>query len=340
MKSRHVSADDLLGKVTDIHSHAGVGLGAYVKGAYPYCQNIESLYYQQQAGGVDFNVVFPYSADLHFDLVQLREGVCAPAERPMSQVPYELENRLLLKEVFTYCPELSDRFLPFVCADPARSVEGQVDVLRELAEDYPVYGIKIVPVSVQSPLAALLGPGQPILEFAVERDLPFLFHVTTHRDETWSDPTVALALAERYPPLRFCLAHCVGLHRGLLTQADDMSNVWVDTSALKVQVQLAHENSPVMAAPEERFDWDYSDHCQIMRELMACFPDTIVWGTDSPAYAYICDRRDATGKFVEFRLKGRYEDEIAALNALSSELRAKACSGNAAAFLFGSEPQS
>jgi len=69
--------------------------------------------------------------------------------------------------------------------------------------------------------------------------------------------------------------------------------------------------------------------------LMERFPDTVIWGTDAPAYSYICDRLDSEGNFVEFRLKGTYEQEKEALDSLPPDLRVRACSKNSLAFLFG-----
>ncbi len=334
MIERHLTPSDLAGKVIDAHAHVGVGLQHYVNAAYPYCQSLEGLYYKQRAGGVDANVVFPFSADLHFDMGHLKEGRCVPAEEPFSRVPYEAENRLLSREVFGYCPELVERFLPFVCADPEREVDAQVHVIESIAAEHPVYGIKIVPVSVQSPLAALHDAGRPLLDLAEAMDMPLLFHVTAHKEEAWSRPEVALDLAEQHPRLRFCLAHCIGFLRGLLERADALPNVWVDTSAMKIQVELVDQGSEIMAGPDERFGSDYSDHRRVMQDLLDAFPDTIIWGTDSPAYSYICSRAQGDG-VVEFRLKGTYEDEVAGLNALGADARLRACSTNTLAFLFG-----
>ena len=87
-------------------------------------------------------IAFPFSADLHFDLGALKEGRCTPADEPFSAVPYEVENRLLFREVFSYCPEIQHRFLPFACADPARQVQEQVSVLESIGAEHPIYGIK------------------------------------------------------------------------------------------------------------------------------------------------------------------------------------------------------
>jgi len=142
-------------------------------------------------------------------------------------------------------------------------------------------------------------------------------------------------VVERHPELRFCLAHCIGFDRRFLEKADALPNVWVDTSALKIQVQAAYENYAFMARPEDRFDWDYGDHTAVMRSLVNRFPDTILWGSDSPAYTFIVRRYQGSGSVIDFNLKGTYEQEKAALDGLPPHLREKVCARNTAAFLFG-----
>ena len=335
MQFRRLGPEDLAGKVIDIHSHAGVSLKPYMRTEFPYCQSIEDLYYRQIAGGVDVNVVFPFSEDLYFDFAQIKEGVSVPAEHPISEVPFGLENRMLFTEVFSFCREHWQRFLPFLCIDPERDAEGQVKVAEELEKQYPIYGLKCVPVSSQARLDGLLGPGRPLLDFAAERGLPALFHVTVHPGDQWSQVSYAFQIAERYPNLRFCLAHCIGFHAPSLQRADEMDNIWVDTAAFKIQVDLARDRAPMMPAGSDLFDADYGSPLSVLRALMDRFPDTIVWGTDSPAYSYICDRLESTGQYAQFRLKGFYEQEIEALDALPPDLREKACTTNSLAFLFG-----
>jgi predicted TIM-barrel fold metal-dependent hydrolase len=337
MGIKHISRGDLAGKVIDIHAHVGVGLKPYACIEFPYAQTVEGLYFRQLAGGVDVNVIFPYSPDLFFDLHAMTQGEMTPARRPISHVPYGVENRMLLTEVFVYCPELKDRFIPFVCADPARMAAEQVREFEKLEEEFPIQGIKIVPVSCQAPVIELLGSGRAVMDFARERHLPLLIHTTGDPNEGYSQPRDIFRVIERYPDLRFCLAHCICFNRRFLELADECQNVWVDTAALKIQVQMVHEESPFVTAPAERFDADYSDHTRVMLALMERFPGTIVWGTDSPAYSYICRRKQAEGSYGIFRLKGLYQDEIDALNALPPELRVRACNANSIAFLFGQE---
>jgi hypothetical protein len=281
-----------------------------------------------------------------------------PAARPPASAPYELENRMVCEEVYRFFPQpglqragdgrdISDendryptpahgaRFLPFVCIDPGRLIKQQLSALQALTGEYPVYGIKINPVLCQSRVTGLLEEGAVLLDFARERDLPLLFHVTVDPDEEFSQVSDTFRIVERHPELRYCLAHCAGFSREHLERAHEADNVWVDTSALKIQVQAVHENRPFMAGPGDRFDWDYADHLKVMGELAHRFPGTLVWGSDSPAYTYIARRLQGAGVVREFRLMGTYEDEKAALDALPPDLRARVGSGNAIAFLFG-----
>jgi hypothetical protein len=281
-------------------------------------------------------VVFPFGPELHFDLSELiRRGRMVPAEAPYSEAPYILENRLLLTELHCFCPEHRERFLPFVSVDPVRATARQLEALGVLGGEYPIYGIKISPVACQSRVTGLLAEGESLLDYAEEQDLPVLFHVTVHPQEEFSQAADTFRVIERRPSLRFCLAHCIGLHRGFLEQADAMPNVWVDTSALKIQVQAAYEGAPFVAGPEDRFDWDYSDHRRVMQSLVERFPDTILWGSDSPYYSFMVERYQGEGSLLAFAFKGTYEDEVAALRVLPKELQDRVASRNTAAFLFG-----
>lgn len=337
MAANRIEPEDLVGNTIDVHSHLGVSLKAYACLEYPYAQSVEGLYYRQLAGGVDVNVVFPFSPDLFFNLRRLIDGVAVPDNEPISPMPYGRENRLLMQEIFLCCPELQRRFLPFVSVDPGREVAAQIKALEQLEADYPIYGIKILPVFCQTRITSLLDEGQPILEFARARDIPFLFHTTADSREQYSQARFAFEVIERNRDLRFCLAHCIGFHKGYLDKAAALGNVWVDTAAMKIQVELAAQGSPVMATGDDRFDADYSDHCYVMRQLAEVYPEMMLWGSDSPAYSYIVRRRQGEGEnaFEDFRLKGTYEDEVAALHCLSPAVRQAVCNGNTLRFLFG-----
>jgi len=338
MPEKHVTADALTDKVIDCHSHVGLNLKNYACREYPYAQTIEGLYYRQRAAGVDVNIVFPASGSLFFDPSYFEKGEMRPARNPLSPAPYALENEMMMLEVFEFNPEHKERFITFVMADPGREVRRQLQLLRELERRFPVYGIKISSVDCQSRITSLLDVGRPFLDYAAERNIPLLLHTTVDPSEDYSRAALCFQVIEENPHVRFCLAHCIGFHAGFLQKANDMPNVWVDTAALKIQVQCARENNRIIAPEKERFEGDYSDHTKILGALMARYPDTIMWGTDSPWYTFICRRKQGEGSYLPFRLKGRYEDEKAALDALPEELRIKACNTNTLRFVFGTQP--
>ena len=335
MAKKHLERRDLAGKVVDVHAHAGINIKAFAETGFPYCSSIEDLFYRQTSNGVDCSVVFPITPELFFDIPHYVEtGKLTPAARPISEAPYVRENQVLLNDVFRFCPERASHFLPFLSVDPGRKINEQLASLRELDREFPVYGLKIVPVACQTKVTRLLDEGEAFLGFARERNWPVLFHVTTDPGEGFSGAEDTFKVIEKHPELRYCLAHCIGFHRGHLDRANAMPNVWVDTAALKIQVQLAYENSSIMSSPPDRLECDYSDHLKVMQALVQQYPKTIVWGSDTPYHSFITRRFQGEGHYYEFRLKGTYEQEKAALDVLSPEERQQT-GLNALDFIFG-----
>lgn len=324
----------LRGKVIDIHSHVGVSLQALVKQEYPFAQTVEDIYYRQLARSVDVNVVFPFTADLFFDPNRLCNGEQVPAKDPLSATPYASANRMVMMSVFTFCPEMKDRFIPFVSIDPGRMVSEQIAELETLEKEFPIYGIKVNPVMIQSPVSEFFGKAAAFLDFARKRNLPFLFHMSADLNDEYSRPEDTFRLAGENPDLRFCFAHCLNFDRNLMNRSGEMPNVWFDTAAAGLQVQMIQRNLPNARPASMRFDTDYSEPSIAVNALADVYPDKIIWGTDSPMYTYTGKRKQGEHT-VDFKLKGRYEDEIAILNALPEPLRTKACNRNSVRFLFG-----
>ncbi|MCF7838233.1 MAG: amidohydrolase [Candidatus Marinimicrobia bacterium] len=295
---RHTPAS-LAGKVIDAHGHIGIHSGFYAAGGYPYCQSVEGLYYRQRAAGVDVNVVFPFGS------------------HPSGAFPYELDNRRLLKEVYEFCPEYAERFLPFLCLDPGGQVPEQLAAARALIQAQAVYGIKINPVDCRSPIRRLgTGAGRAVLELAVEFDLPLVIHAVPQGVDEYSTAEDILDIAAAEPRVRFCLAHALLFHLDLLDQANRLANVWVDTAAIKIQMELTQQLIRNQTLRGRRLmDLDWHDPRAGIRQLAEAYPDLIIWGTDSPAYTFITRRQQGNDQWFDFRLKGSYEAEVDALMA-------------------------
>ena len=325
----------LTGKTIDSHNHAGVSINAYARQEYPYAATVEGIYYRQKACGIDVSVVFPFTPDLYFDSASFLDYRMRPARRPISPAPYATENELLLREVYDFCPELTQRFLPFISVDPLRKVEEQCRSLEALSQRYPIYGIKVSGVLCQAPLTAFLKQGRPLLDLASEHNWPLLFHTTCSLDDCYSNSELAFQVIEARPDLRFALAHAIGFQQQALDRAGQLPNVWIDSAALTIQVQLAHDGSAIVAPKEQQFHADYRHPGKVLRALAEAYPNRMMWGSDTPAYSYICRRRQGGDLIQEFRLKAVYEDEVAALRFLSSDLQHEVANSNTLDFIFG-----
>ena len=336
MSRKRLTCGSLRGKTIDCHSHVGVALKMYAGMEYPYAETAEGIYYKQLSSGVDLNVIFPFSVDLYCDQSALMKGEVIPVENPLSDTPYKVENRILMREVFEFRPAISNRFIPFVSVDPARKISGQIEELERLEEEYPIYGIKINPVGCQSKASALLEEGEVFLDYAASRDIPFIFHAVTVPNDIYSQASDILKIARMRPDLRFCLAHAMIFNKVALDEADAMDNVWVDTAALKIQMDMT--NILVEDGVIERsslVDADFADHAKLAEFLCETYPNTIVWGTDSPAFTFHCERFQGDGNVQRFSLNGTYEDEVAALNFLNAESRMRVSNVNTLKWLFG-----
>jgi predicted TIM-barrel fold metal-dependent hydrolase len=335
MATRHIQRSELIGKVVDVHAHVGINIKAFAESGFPYCSSVEDLFYRQTSNGVDCSVIFPITPELYFDIPHYAEtGELIPAARPISKAPYVQENRMLLYDVFRFCPERAAHFLPFISIDPGRKVQEQLASIRELEQEFPIYGIKISPVLCQTKVTKLLEEGEVFLEVACEHNWPLLFHAAVDPREGFSWVGDTFQVLEKHPELRYCLAHCIGLHREFLERADALPNVWVDTAALKIQVELAYQGSPLMPGPADRVACDCSDHLKVMKALVARYPQTIIWGSDAPYHSYMTRRLQAEGCYHEFKLKGTYEQERAALDVLTPGERDQ-LGTNTLDFIFG-----
>lgn len=254
----------------DCHSHIGVDLLLYLRGYFPYSQQLKTLVDEGHSLGIDRWIVFPFISNLSLDLSELRQGnIVYPG---MDAIPYEWENRRTMEEIYTLFPEEGRFVIPFVIADPLRAPQAQAAALRKLKEEYSFYGIKLQTTLLQAPIKSLLGEGKVLLELAEEWNFPLLIHSSVLPDDHWAQASDILDVAEATPNVRFCLAHSLRYDHAQLERLAALPNTWFDCSAHRIHCQLATENNPSVAPPKRRFESDYSQPERVLRDLAECYP--------------------------------------------------------------------
>jgi len=329
-------SNDFADKIIDIHSHAGVAIDNYFKMEWPYAESIESLYFKQLVSGVDCNVIFPVGPELHADFYELVENDnYHSAKNPISSFPFKTEHQIIFKELesFYETEENCKRFLPFLSFDPGRKVTEQLKSIKQLCESRVCYGIKINATTCRINVSNLNNIPD-FFDIVHEFDLPVIFHSTCDESEGYSWARKILDIQKKFN-FRCCLAHGICFHKAFLDEAAARQNVWVDTAALKIMLQFVQENYLSSGCNSDFLNLDYNNPAKALYELARIYPDTIIWGTDSPFYSYISTRKLKDGSTVEFNYKSSIFDEVKALNYLPQEYKKRIANTNSLKFIFG-----
>jgi len=311
----------------DNHVHIGVDPLFYLNGWSPYCLDLTRMQNEVAGSGIAEWVVFPFVAYMALDPEALRVRRIELGGST-DDVPYRFENRRLAEDLARIPSAGHERFRQFLMADPARSPGAQVRFWEELEKKHRFHGIKIQATIIQSPILSLLEQGACMLDFAEERNLPFLIHSSIAPDDVWSQCADILKVAEARPAIRFVLAHSCRFHQASLEHVAGLPNTWFDCSAHIIHCQCAEQNYPAVAVPSGRFDSDYSDPSRVFRDLVEAYPDKFIWGSDAPFYSY----EDAT-----LQMQSSYRAEAALLTGLPEDLQLRIARKNTLAWLTGRE---
>ena len=249
--------------------------------------------------------------------------------------PYEIENQNLLNEIYKIVPAARQKVLPFLLFDPSRKTKEQAEHLRKLSEMFPVFGLKTATTYIQAFVKDLGTKGSPILDFAREKQLPIVFHSSVHPDDPWASVYDIFDFAERHPDIRVCIAHSARFVKPVLKRAAQLSNCFVDFSAFSIHCKLALQDSPAVAPEEIRFPADYSDPHAAMAQLTEVYPDTMIWGSDTPFYYWIQKYYTAQGQLLEDRLTCGHKEEARLLKSLKREIINRIAYENTLKFIFG-----
>jgi predicted TIM-barrel fold metal-dependent hydrolase len=320
--------------IIDGHTHVGISPKFYYQYGYPYALSLEDLVIRMEVFDIDYAVVFPF--DSAFYEIDSQSAQVRTTTR-YCHFPYELENRNLLNEIYEIFPGHSRKMLPFLMFDPSRETEKQAVHLAALSEKYPVFGLKVVSTYIQAFVNDLESKGKPILDFAKKKQLPFVFHSAVNPADPWASVYDIVDFAERHPDIRVCIAHSARFVKSVLEKADHLENCFVDFSAFIIHCKLAMQNSPSVASGGIRFSADYRAPLSAMTRLAETYPDTMLWGSDTPFYYWIQKYYTGNGKLVEDRLHCGYEEEAQLLKSLPIEIRTRIAYKNTMRFIFGGE---
>lgn len=318
--------------IIDCHTHVGVSFKMYLANEHPYCLGFEDLVIRMRMLGIERSVVFPRASSYYLPREHGRDS--GELTIPISRFPYKIENENLLRELFEMFPEYSHMAIPFVYIDPSRCVAEQVAAIEALMERFPVCGLKVCTSYIHSYVADLDGKGAALLDLARRRRLPVLLHSSWDPADPWAQAADIVALARRHPDVRFCLAHTARFNHAVLEEADRLDNCFVDLSAFSIHCTLAtRAHSRAIPPAPQRFPADYTDPAAALQRLVQAYPDTLIWGTDTPCYYWVASSVNAQGERVTTRLKCSFDAEAKLLRTLDEASVRRISRTNTLAFL-------
>lgn len=312
---RRVVQEEARVKLIDCHNHVGMEFFTYFQNGFPYAQHLITMVEEGRGLGIDQFITFPFVSNAALGMAGMRAGRIDTVGA-IEGVPYEFENRRLMDEIYNLFPAAGEYALPFAMLDPNRNVPGQEQALRALRAEYKFYGLKTQATIIQSPIKGLLDKGRVFLELCEEWDIPFLIHSSVLAADIWSQAHDIIDIAEKFPRVRFCVAHSCRFDRTALDRIAGLSNTWFDCSAHRIHCMLAVDESPTIAPPERRFKTDFTRPEVVLRDLAEAYPDKLMWGSDSPYYSYV-----ATHDGVKWELISTYAEEVACVHALPEKLQ-------------------
>jgi len=319
--------------IIDAHSHIGVHYRNYLNYSYPYCLSFEDLVIRMKYLGISYSVLLPL--DSSYYTVELGASKKIKTNEMFSKFPYEIENQNMFKEIYEVFPEYSDTALPFVLFDPSRKTKEQAELFEKLYKEYPLFGLKTIPTYIQAFVKDLETIGRPILDFAVKHSLPITFHSSYYKGDPWASVFDIIKFAEEHPEIRVCIAHSARFVSSVLDRAKELDNCFIDLSAFHIHCILAQQESSAIPSRGERIEADYNEPPSVMKKIIDNYPDTIIWGSDTPANYFMQKYYDINGKLTGIFLKSAFDKEMKILKSLPENDISKITYKNTLKYLFG-----
>jgi predicted TIM-barrel fold metal-dependent hydrolase len=303
----------------DVHTHVGLDLGFYLHGWWPYAMTAQDLLTNMSRYGFDRAVCFPFTLPSAFDpyAYQQDEMKLLPG-----RVPFDRENELLAWEVSQVAPD--GQLLQFAMFDPEREVQAQVKNIEKLIGR--IKGLKTQSTVLQTTVRALLEKSSDLMHLAEQHDLPVLFHTALLESDRWAQVADCIAVAEKYPKVRFNLAHSLRMDAVYLKEITQLPNVWVDCSAHLAHCALAAKGAKLIAAPDRRVKADFTNPTEVLHAIYDLIGDRYMWGSDAPYMSWCANN---------LRMIYSYEEEAKAFLALPPDVQKSMCEAAPEAWLFG-----
>ena len=308
-------------KLIDAHTHVGTDPVGYVRGDYPYALSGEDMVLRLKAQKIDAAVCFPMMYTTYFRFNAFRTGRFVRDPNGASVFPYEAENRSLCSEIYDAFPKFAGKLLPFAFFEPDHRPREQAAGIRDLMSRYPVFGLKTSTSYIQSHITNLLRKASCLLDLAAEQNIPVTIHTSVHPGDPWANVFDILRVVKDRPDVRFTLAHTCRFDRRALDAAAELANCWVDLSAFHIHCTLVAMKSPAVAAKPHRFPADYRRHAVAMQKIAEAYPDTILWGSDTPFNLWKSRFYDENGNEQYMDLPCDPLTEITELRKLPAALR-------------------
>lgn len=276
----------------------GIDLHNLHSGDYPVTQNVLDLSNLVAENGIDYAVSFPMPTTVYYNPKSIRnKGLFE--ESGFSDYPYQYENYALCNIIEQL--QLSN-IIPFVSVSTQAKLQEQVESIYKLNEKFSVYGIKYHASAER--MSVVDRSFEPFAKLAADLNVPILVHASLSSN---AHPDNVLSLAQSYPSVRLCIAHCARFHKPTLDKIkfEKMKNIFVDTAPFVRLCNMSLEN--LNKNSNEVLELDYGNPYTALRELVEYLPHNIVWGTDTPWNNHI----NAVGNVVT------YSDEASVLKTLN-----------------------
>jgi len=178
-------------------------------------------------------------------------------------------------EIFEAVKKYPDRLIGFAVVSPRYGKKDVIEEIDRCVNEYKMKGIKIHPSA--SGFYADSHIVDPVMEKAIEYDIPVLFHSW---NDNYSNPRLIGNLAKRFPDAKIIMAH-FGFEDWLegIFVAKENKNVYLDTTG-----------SPT--------EW-----LVIKTAVQECGGDKIVWGSDSPALNIAAELAKVTDAQISEEIK-------------------------------------